>query len=427
MDIDIDKQKMVDIAINHPYVLGHKLGFKDLNKINNEWIREFIRGKSDYTLQAHRGSYKTTCISIALALLILLKPDKKIFFLRKTDTDVKEIVNQIYKILQSKLWHDLSKIFYKFPIAITTANAFEINTNLNFSPKGTSQLVAQGIGGSLTGKHFDYIFTDDIININDRISRPERERTKLIYQELQNVKNRDGKIVNTGTPWHKEDCFTIMPNIHRFDCYETGLMTSEQIAVVKSNMTPSLFSSNYELRHIADSQALFKNPQVIKDDSELVRDGICHIDASYGGEDYTAFTIGKRGADGNLYVFGKLWHKHVDNCIPEILELKKQYMVGKTYCEDNGDKGYLKKRLKEFGDIVSSYHEDTNKYIKISTFVYKDWPNIRFLDSTDKEYIEQVESFDENAEHDDAPDSLACICRKLKKSTESEYQSVFCV
>ena len=84
-----------------------------------------------------------------------------------------------------------------------------------------------GINGSITGKHFDRIFTDDIVNVQDRTSKAERDRTKIVYQELQNIRNRGGRIFNTGTPWHKEDCFSLMPNIERYDCYSTGLISKE--------------------------------------------------------------------------------------------------------------------------------------------------------------------------------------------------------
>ena len=59
---------------NQPYEVGRKLGFTRLTPLNNEWIKEFIFGAEDYTLQAHRESYKTTCVSLALALIILIYP-----------------------------------------------------------------------------------------------------------------------------------------------------------------------------------------------------------------------------------------------------------------------------------------------------------------------------------------------------------------
>lgn len=36
---------------------------------------------------------------------------------------------------------------------------------------------------------------------------------------------------------------------------------------------------------------------------------------------------------------------------------------------------------------------------------------LSFLEGTDKAYIAQIMDYTEQAEHDDAPDSAACICR----------------
>jgi hypothetical protein len=68
------------------------LGFTDLTELHNGWIREMLLSKEDKTLQAHRNSYKTTCVAIALALIMILLPNKRTLFCRKTDPDVKEIV-----------------------------------------------------------------------------------------------------------------------------------------------------------------------------------------------------------------------------------------------------------------------------------------------------------------------------------------------
>lgn len=167
--------------------------------------------KEDQTLLAHRGSYKTTTLAVAIALLMVLFPNKNIIFLRKTDTDVVEIIQQVAKILISKYFQTLTYVLYGVDIVLVKETTTEIDTNLKTSARGTSQLLGMGIGASLTGKHADIVITDDIVNIKDRISRAERERTKLQYQELQNVKNRGGRFINTGTPWHKEDAIGMMP------------------------------------------------------------------------------------------------------------------------------------------------------------------------------------------------------------------------
>lgn len=418
------RKEAIRFLSNSPYKLGHMLGFRDLNELNNKWIVEMIKGTKDHTLQAHRLSYKTTCVSLALAIQMVLFPNKRIMFMRKTENDVKEVVAQVKKILQSPHMTVFVKAIYGVNLELTSSNATEITTNLQCDIKGTSQLVAVGCGGSLTGKHFDRIFTDDIVNVQDRISKAERERTKLIYQELKNIVMRDGKIFNTGTPWHRDDCFTIMPPAEKYDCYTTGIMTAENISEQKASMTSALFAANYELKHIADEDALFTEPRINADASKIEQ-GNCHIDAAYGGGDGTAFTIVNKIGD-DYFVLGKLWNKHVDNCLCDVIALRSKYMCGAIYCEDNGDKGYLAKELRNRGERVKKYHETTNKYIKISSYLKPIWDHVYFVEGTDSEYINQVCDYNENAEHDDAPDSLVSLIRNLYFKKEADtYVSPF--
>lgn len=86
------QKRYLDLVKAEPVKFGHWTGFTDLIDIHNEWIKSFLFAKDDQTLLAHRGSFKTTCLAIAIALLIVLYPNKNIIFFRKTDTDVIEIV-----------------------------------------------------------------------------------------------------------------------------------------------------------------------------------------------------------------------------------------------------------------------------------------------------------------------------------------------
>ena len=412
-----------ELLIHNPIAFGHAVGFDKLGALHNAWIQDMVRGREDKTLQAHRGSYKTTCVSIALAEIIVLLPNLKTLFMRKTDADVKEVVRQVRNLLLSPYMEALCEKIHGEPLILTTVSATEISTNLAADNKGTSQLVACGVNGSLTGKHFDRIFTDDIVNVQDRISRAERDHTKTIYQELQNIRNRGGRIFNTGTPWHKEDAFSMMPNIEKYDCYSTGLISVDELQTIKSSMTSSLFAANYELRHIASDDVIFDTPQMGAEPC-LAEQGICHIDAAYGGDDYTAFTIArKKGA--TYYLYGRLWHKHVDNCMDEIIRLRKSFNAGEIYCETNADKGYLAKALRAKGERAVTYHENMNKFLKITSYLKAEWRNVVFVAGTDDAYIDQICDYNENVEHDDAPDSAASIVKRLwNKRDSSDYVSI---
>ena len=429
--MELRKKKAIDELYSdisdYPYLIAQDVGFSDVRLYpHNRWMKNILFGTSDYTLMAHRGSYKSSILSVCIALFMVFFPDKNIIFLRKADNDVAEMIRMVKKALESDVFRKMSIILYQRPIQFVKSSESELTTNLYKSASGSSQLLGIGLKSSITGKHADIVITDDICNISDRISKAERERTKLQYQELENVKNRDGRIINTGTKWHKDDFFSLIDDdqIDVYDYKKTGLISEEQVIALKEKMSPSLFACNYELKIIASEDVIFRDPVLHGDPQKLMHSNYCHIDAAYGGEDYTAFTIVKK-TEGKYYVLGKLWRKHVDNCLSQIFFEKHKFMAGMIYCEENGDKGYLKKEIRRRGEQASSYWEDTNKYLKIVTYLKSEWRNIVFVEGTDQDYIDQILDYNEDAEHDDAPDSLASIIRKLwsRKNEEDNISS----
>ncbi len=415
-----DAQQAAVWLINHPAEYGRRVGFDRLrDDLHGEWIKHMLWRERDQTLQAHRGSYKTTSLDVAMALNCLVHRDQNTIFLRKTDADVAEVMQAVQNILRRPLTQAMCQALTGKPLELYAATNKRITTSLYTRAGGAPQILGIGIGGSLTGKHADIIITDDIVNRLDRQSPAERTRTKLIYQELQNLCNPGGRFLNSGTPWHKEDAFSLMPAPEKWDCYQTGILSTEKLEDLRQKMSPSLFAANYELRHIASEGALFTiTPPTVreqdKDEKHLLRDGIAHIDAAYGGEDYTALTLARKRA-GKIYLFGKLWHGHVDTVLDQAITLAKQYACGPIWVESNGDKGYLAREIRRKGFEAFSYTEEQNKYIKISSFLRKWWGNIVLIEGTDPAYLAQILDYTDTAEHDDAPDSAACVCRVLDR------------
>lgn len=418
--MNIERKRILKLLWENPIEIGHWVGFKDLTELHNDWLRDFLYTKEDQTLQAHRGSFKTTTLSLFFAIHSIIAPNETILYFRKTGGDVAEIARQTCNILRSGCLRQIVQILYGKDLVLIKGTSGEIQTNLSTTIKGASQITGLGIGTSITGKHADIIVTDDIVNVNDRISAAEREHTKIAYQELQNIKNRGGRFINTGTPWHKEDAFVLMPNIRKFDCYSTGLISKKQLQAIKDSMSPSLFAANYELRHIASEDVIFDDPQVGGNPS-MCQNGIMHIDSAFYGEDYTAWTIAKK-VEGKYYLYGKMKRKHVEDCYPEMMADYQRFLCGKVYNELNADKGMIAKELRKQGMRVVTYNENMNKYLKIVTYLKAIWKDVIFVQGTDEEYIQQICDYFEEAEHDDAPDSAASIARILyPKKEESEY------
>lgn len=421
--MDNQSKEIVDLIKSNPSKAANAVGFLDVKPFpHNEWMNEIIFGQEDFTLMSHRGSYKSSCLSVCIALIMVLMPWLNIIFLRKTDSDVNEMIRMVKKALESKFIDLLCQTLYKRKLILTEDNSGAITTNLYINSSGASQLIGIGIKASLTGKHADIVITDDICNLKDRISKAERDLTKLQYQELQNIKNRGGRIINLGTKWHKDDVFTLIDNIKIYDYKVTGLISDEQLAKIKKSMLPSLFACNYELRIIAAEDVIFTEPKT-GGNPGMVEQGMAHIDAAFGGDDYTAFTIMRKNG-GKYYIFGKLWHKHVENCYDDIKRYYAAFMCGKMPIEDNGDKGFTARDLKKEGLRAYTYHESMNKHIKITTYLLKIWDDVIFVDGTDEEYINQICDYNEDAEHDDAPDSASSLARLLINKSETNYQSI---
>lgn len=419
----MDRKTAINFMLNSPDRYARLLGFNKLTDIHRNWIMDMVKGKEDETLQAHRGSYKTTCVSIALSEIIILLPRLRTMFMRKTDNDVKEIIKQVQKILSDPHTQYIVQCIYGVSLKMNTQSVTEVSTNLSADVRGTSQLLGIGLGGSITGKHYDRIFTDDIVNVKDRTSRAERERTKLAYQELQNIKNKGGRIFNTGTPWHKDDAFSIMPEPQKYDCYATGILTKKELQERKDSMLPSLFSANYELKHIASEDVIFTSPQ-LGGDPVMIEHGIMHLDSAFYGSDFTAWGIMNRVGD-KYYLYGRMRRKHVEDCYDLIKEDYDRFMVGKLYNENNADKGMVGKDLRKLGMKVVLYHEDTNKHMKITTYLKAIWKDVIFVEGTDQAYIDQICDYFEDAEHDDAPDDAASLARIWYKKGNAEYKPLW--
>lgn len=410
------------LMYRHPVRLARMAGYDRLTEpLHDGWIRELAFGRGDLTLQAHRGAYKTTCLKVALWLILTTQPGLTCGFFRKGSDDVEEVMRSVSRLIQSDVGAMVSEAIYGEPARLTESTSTSVSTDLACNVSGTPQLSGYGIGGSVTGKHYDRVFTDDVVTLRDRASRAERERTKAFYRELQNIRNRGGRIVNTGTPWHKDDAFSLMPDPERYDPADTGLITPEELKALRASMTRSLFAANYELRHVADDGAVFQGEPGEFFDPSLLRDGVMHVDAAYGGSDGTAATC-IQWHDGEPYVHGMLWPEtHVDRCMDAICEMHGRLMLGTVHMERNADKGYLAEQFRKRGLPVQTYQETQNKHIKITTHARGVWPKLKKLDEGSDAcaaYWSEVMDYTDAAPHDDAPDSLACAIRLHGKAVK---------
>jgi hypothetical protein len=428
-----EREKVIKLVKERPVDIVRKMGFTLLHEIDengyslhNEWLKLLIFSKEEILLQAHRESFKTTCVIGAIAISMIILPTITMAFLRKTDKDIKEVMNAVRKCLMTDVAIWLAYQLWDMELTLAKESTEEITTSLFLETRGSAQLTGMGIGSSIVGKHYDKIFTDDICTNRDRVSRAEREATKTGYRELGNILNDkikgnpfSGVIINTGTPWHKNDVFLLMPPPLVWDYTQTGILSDEFIAGRKRTLTKSEFAANYELKHISDADKPFGEPKFTTDKARIFY-GYAQLDCAFGGDNYTALTIMNKDYQSELYYgFGIVWNQHVNKCYPEILALLKEYKVDITFIEDNADKGYVAEELEQLGVFVKIYHENSKKYVKILTYLNDNWDKIFWHKETDPEYLTQIVDYEMEAEPDDAPDSAASLLREFAERQEA--------
>ena len=76
----------------------------------------------------------------------------------------------------------------------------------------------------------------------------------------------------------------------------------------------------------------------------------------------------------------------------------------------------------DYDFYVVDYSEKMNKFLKIATYLKKNWHRIWWLPDTDKDYINMILDYTEFAEHDDAPDSAASLVRYLIEKPQANTE-----
>lgn len=411
----------LELVAAHPHLIGHLVGKTKLTPLHSKWILDMWRALDHDGLQAHRGSYKTTAISeVGPIYYLLFNPDDRIGLVRKTATEAQATLLTIKRMMAQE---PLQALFYAAHGEIPKPTISRSET-VTYSFKKTitkeGSIDAHGLDGSLTGRHYDKMLLDDVITLKDRISKAERERTKDILREIYtNIIDPGKQVIHVGTPWHKDDAWSIAPPSQYHDCYQTNLLSPDEIAHKKSTTTPTLFAINYELRHTATDDLIFGTPGLPDspwDYSPGISNIYAHVDAKFSGNHYGALTIIGERPDGTLQAKGWVFREHVEDKVGWIIALCRQHRVRALDIEDNPDKGYTAKLLSAvqpdgYQLPVHTYSESTNKHIKIATHLKGRWKDLSFDIDTQLEYREMVSDYREGQEPDDAPDSAASLIR----------------
>jgi hypothetical protein len=414
---------------NHPHIIGH-LGNKTLlTEMHSDWIRYIWDTDQDRALQGHRGSYKSTAIiECGVPWYLMWHPEHRVAIVRKTYTAAAEVVRSIANLMESPLVRPVFEKVWGSKWRFDVKREGKLNLSVKTTSTPQSSIEALGLDSNITGKHYDRVILDDFIDLNDRISEAEREKTKLLVQEIRaNIIDRGNPTSFIGTPWHKQDAWTILPPSLKYPLEKTGLITADQEKKIRETTTPILFACNYDLKFEAEDDLIFRNPYIGKWHFDQVTNVKAQIDAAFKGDHWNAMTIMGNLPNGRLNAIGFAFHGNIKEWLGFIAMKMIQYGATQFFMEENADKGYsadvltMHPDIKRQGIWADTYHEAMNKHVKISTYLYESWREIEWAQETDPMYLEMCTDYREKQEPDDCPDSCASLLREGGFSKTKDY------
>jgi hypothetical protein len=426
-----DRQKINDWLRkikNTPHLLGRLLGYKKLISLHNKWIIDCWDTAGSHGLMAFRGSYKTTAIVIVgIIRYLLFHPSARILVVRKTHAEACKIIKAVSKAFDKPEIQALFTLIHGIAPQKITDKIDELLFNFSQNPAVEPSLTAKGIKDAITGAHFDVIIADDIIGLQDKTSRAERESVKESIRELAgNIIDPGALVIWLGTKWAKGDGWDVIETFTAVQKYPESkyntFIPKAELEEKWKRLTPFLKAINYELELISDEGLLFQDPRYGHFDVETWQTGrvVAHIDAAYDGDNSCALTI----MSGN-HAIGWIFEDHVQKWYDFIVRKIKEWHCSKLYLEKNADKGFLARDLRKEGLPCEDYSECMNKEIKISTYLYKSWADIIWDEQTDPRYMNQILDWKPDGKvNDDAPDSAASLLREAFNNSNKKGVSV---
>lgn len=181
----------------------------------------------------------------------------------------------------------------------------------------------------------------------------------------------------------------------------------------KAGVSEESIQASYFLNIMgADNMPFFKIQTVDFNASE----NVAFIDPAREGKDFTAISVAGRNFD-NLVVSGWAFRKAWYDCLTEFEKIFTALNVGRVCIETNGIGDLAVIQMRKLGIPTVGRNTTTNKHqriMNIASYV----KDIKLYEMTDGDpsllqgnqiYIDQIKNYEYNAEHDDAPDSLAGV------------------
>ena len=440
-------------------LLGYEMFTEDIHKKWADALASSTKKRKLYLKP--RGTFKTSLYTISYPLWKIIKnPDLRIAICGNSSENACDHVRAMQKqiLFNEKLINLFGNLYNKK--LSWTQNGFSISLRKNFQRK-ENNITALGFGAQMTGKHFDIIIADDIVNNGDRESPAIRKKKARWFEDIISILEPDGEILVVGTRWHPDDFYNYIindlnPRLPQHEKYDIEIETAtndkgeanfpsilplSKLETLRTEKGIIEFNSQYMNCPIASGTQVFYESDIhyfdYKDDYQN-RINIAYLDPSLGknyASDYSALVIGNLSSDSKLYILDAIIIRVLPDILIKVLtENCIRYNVKTVGIESNSFQEYMvddiESKLSGIDLRVTKVRNYTNKEIRIQSLqpLIKNG-DIVFRADAKKIYpllLDQLLLFP-LSKNDDAPDSLEglySLSKKLAPKTSAHISNI---
>ena len=418
----------------------------------HKWLADAVMIDDDKMIQVPRWHLKSSWVKYRIVQLRILESTSRIFVVSVTSNLVRAMLRSIKLLCQNPMLMDL------YPEIFIPRDKWVKDTQDKFTMKWPEveapqedQVEVYGIEQTVTGRHCDYIFFDDLID-KDTVRTLERmEKALDNYRYYQGLLGPIGRETVTCTPYHYADLYAwiieegIYDKVYRRAAIENGkpiysFFTLKDLEKLKKRMGPYIYAAQMMCDPSPKEDQLFPPPQQTYKDFPggeftfyIAVDPAATVKAY---SDETAIVVVAVNAIGQVYVIEALHFKKPGNETARIImQLNEKYKP-----EIVGIEFGLQEHLRHIIDMVHSQWEQMKKkkirlpiegvkITKESKFDRVNWTLGSFvregkvyIHETLKDLIIQMERFTKNYQgKDDLVDALSMIFPLIKQFSFRYY------
>jgi phage terminase large subunit-like protein len=439
-------------------IVDGSTGRKRLDPVFHKWVADTIQPEEDTLLIVPRGHMKSAWVKVKIVQLVLKNPNIRIGLFSRTSGLVESQLAEIKQLFCTPLLMQI------FPELIpepgkryanwtrSTANELTITRSLEWGRiPNECQIEAWGAGATITGRHYDIIVMDDILNEKSCSTVEQIRKMRDWYSYIQSIKDPEGYEIMVGTRYHFADLYgTVIKEKWYKDrvfvrsVVENGrpiysFFTLAMLAKIRQRQGAYEYSCQYENNPIPKDDQVFPPPYPVFD---FLPPGkytyYMTVDPAATTKRYsdeTAIVITAVNSEGYIYVVDAYgYKKNPDENASEILRMAIRYSP--ILC---GMELGLQEGLQYLLDIkIREYEQRTRKKIR-TRFIKIDAPRSMskeekigkhvggllragriFIQEDLSELMAQMEFFPK-AEHDDILDALAMQMGIIKELGGSPF------